>query len=336
MNIPAAEERTEYHNVVTWDRLAEICGQFLGKGQQVAIEGRIQTRSWDDEKSIRHWKTEIVASNVEMLSGRKKKDYEAQSAAEALEAPARAPGRATRTTTRPSPVPGRFRGRSPARRSRRLTAVPGSRRTGVRSPGARPARGSIGLSRSPPYSFRRLIPVAAATRRAASPRATPARRAARPPPGRRPRRRRRPQPPRFPARPRRRSRTRPWPGSRRSGPARPARPALPRTIVSWSLVSSRQTAAEPIAAAGRRQVGQRRRNPAGRLVQDRGPLVGGNPGQALAALAAGSRQEALERPARAGDPAGDHRGQDRRRAGDRHDRARPPRPTPGRARRPDR
>ena len=84
------KERTEYHNVVTWDRLAEICGQFLGKGQQVAIEGRIQTRSWDDEKSVRHWKTEIVASNVEMLSGRKKKDYEAQSAAEALEARAAA------------------------------------------------------------------------------------------------------------------------------------------------------------------------------------------------------------------------------------------------------
>jgi single-strand DNA-binding protein len=83
---PGGKERTEYHNVVTWDRLAEICGQFLGKGQQVAIEGRIQTRSWDDEKSVRHWKTEIVASNVEMLSGRKKKDYEAQSAAEALDA----------------------------------------------------------------------------------------------------------------------------------------------------------------------------------------------------------------------------------------------------------
>jgi single-strand DNA-binding protein len=83
---PGGKERTEYHNVVAWDRLAEICGQFLGKGQQVAIEGRIQTRSWDDEKSIRHWKTEIVASNVEMLSGRKKKDYEAQSAAETFEA----------------------------------------------------------------------------------------------------------------------------------------------------------------------------------------------------------------------------------------------------------
>jgi single-strand DNA-binding protein len=84
------KERTEYHNVVTWDRLAEICGQFLGKGQQVAIEGRIQTRSWDDERGARHWKTEVVASNVEMLSGRKKKDYEAQAAAEALEAHATA------------------------------------------------------------------------------------------------------------------------------------------------------------------------------------------------------------------------------------------------------
>jgi len=82
------KERSEFHSVVTWDRLAEICGQFLGKGQQVAIEGRIQTRTWDDDRGTRHWKTEIVASNVEMLSGRKKKDYEAQAAAEALEATA--------------------------------------------------------------------------------------------------------------------------------------------------------------------------------------------------------------------------------------------------------
>ena len=44
------KERSEFHSVVTWDRLAEICGQFLGKGQQVAIEGRIQTRTWDDER----------------------------------------------------------------------------------------------------------------------------------------------------------------------------------------------------------------------------------------------------------------------------------------------
>ena len=81
------KERPEYHNIVTWDRLAEICGRYLGKGQQVAIEGRIQTRTWDDEKGARHWKTEVVASTVEMLSGRKKKDYAAESA-DGLEAAA--------------------------------------------------------------------------------------------------------------------------------------------------------------------------------------------------------------------------------------------------------
>src|SRR5690349_14109456 len=80
------KERPEYHNIVTWDRLAEVCGRYLGKGQQVSIEGRIQTRTWDDEKGLRHWKTEIVATSVEMLSGRKKKDYAAESSADAIEA----------------------------------------------------------------------------------------------------------------------------------------------------------------------------------------------------------------------------------------------------------
>ncbi len=76
------KERPEFHNIVTWDRLAEICGRYLGKGQQVAIEGRIQTRTWDDERGARHWKTEIVAGSVEMLSGRGKKDYAAEAAAD--------------------------------------------------------------------------------------------------------------------------------------------------------------------------------------------------------------------------------------------------------------
>jgi len=78
------QEKAEFHTVVTWDRLAEICAQYLGKGQLVAIEGRLQTRQWEDDRKLRHWKTEIVASSVEMLSGRKKKDYAAESAAEAL------------------------------------------------------------------------------------------------------------------------------------------------------------------------------------------------------------------------------------------------------------
>jgi single-strand DNA-binding protein len=85
-------EKSEYHNVVTWDRLAEICGQYLGKGQQVAVEGRLQTRSWDDDRGQRHWKTEVVAHGVEMLSGRRKKDYDAESSADALAAQAEALG----------------------------------------------------------------------------------------------------------------------------------------------------------------------------------------------------------------------------------------------------
>lgn len=58
----------------------------------VAVDGRLQTRQWEDEKKARHWKTEIVAAHVEMLSGRRKKDYAAESAAEALAAQAQAMG----------------------------------------------------------------------------------------------------------------------------------------------------------------------------------------------------------------------------------------------------
>jgi single-strand DNA-binding protein len=92
--IGGGKEKAEYHPVVAWDRLAEIAGRYLGKGQQVAIEGRLQTRSWDDDKGARHWKTEIVASHVEMLSGRRKKDYQAEQAADSLADQAQALGEA--------------------------------------------------------------------------------------------------------------------------------------------------------------------------------------------------------------------------------------------------
>lgn len=88
----SGSEKAEYHAVVTWDRLAEICGQYLGKGQLVSIIGRLQTRQWEDANKIRHWKTEIVANSLEMLSGKRKKDYAAESAAEALAAQAAAMG----------------------------------------------------------------------------------------------------------------------------------------------------------------------------------------------------------------------------------------------------
>jgi single-strand DNA-binding protein len=74
-------EKAEYHAVIAWERLADICAQYLGKGAMVAVEGRLQTRQWDDEAGKRHWKTEVVASTVEMLSGRKKKDYAADALA---------------------------------------------------------------------------------------------------------------------------------------------------------------------------------------------------------------------------------------------------------------
>lgn len=61
------QERVEYHNIVAWRRLAEICGQYLRKGSKVYVEGRLQTRSWDDQSGIKRYKTEIIADNLIML-----------------------------------------------------------------------------------------------------------------------------------------------------------------------------------------------------------------------------------------------------------------------------
>lgn len=64
------QTRTEWHNIVVWRKLAEICGQYLRKGRLVFIEGRIQTREWDDRDGNKRKTTEIVASNMQMLGGR--------------------------------------------------------------------------------------------------------------------------------------------------------------------------------------------------------------------------------------------------------------------------
>jgi single-strand DNA-binding protein len=62
------QEETEWHRIVAFGRLAEICGQYLHKGKQVYIEGRIQTRSWDDkETGQKRYMTEIVAEQMQML-----------------------------------------------------------------------------------------------------------------------------------------------------------------------------------------------------------------------------------------------------------------------------
>ncbi len=64
------EDRTEWHNVVAWGRLAEIIDQYVKKGQQVYIEGRIQTRKWQDRDGNDRYTTEIVANDMQMLGGR--------------------------------------------------------------------------------------------------------------------------------------------------------------------------------------------------------------------------------------------------------------------------
>ena len=60
------QQATEYHNIVTFGKLADICSKYLSKGRLVLIEGRIQTRSWQDQSGVKKYRTEIVAENMQM------------------------------------------------------------------------------------------------------------------------------------------------------------------------------------------------------------------------------------------------------------------------------
>ena len=64
------QERTEWHRLVFWSKLAEIVGQYLKKGSKVYVEGRLQTRQWDDQSGQKRYTTEIVVSDMQMLDGR--------------------------------------------------------------------------------------------------------------------------------------------------------------------------------------------------------------------------------------------------------------------------
>ncbi len=68
------KERTEWHRIVAWGRLGEICGEYLSKGKQVYVEGRIQTSSWEDKDGNKRYKTEIVANDVQFLGSRDMSD----------------------------------------------------------------------------------------------------------------------------------------------------------------------------------------------------------------------------------------------------------------------
>ena|ERR1035437_10645488 len=63
------QERTEWHKVVVWGKLAELCGKYLTKGRQAYIEGRLQTRSWEDQQGQKRYATEVVANTVQFLGG---------------------------------------------------------------------------------------------------------------------------------------------------------------------------------------------------------------------------------------------------------------------------
>ena len=63
------QERTEWHNIVAWSKLGEICGKYLKKGKPVFIEGRLQTRSWEDQSGNKRYTTEIVAQTMQRLPG---------------------------------------------------------------------------------------------------------------------------------------------------------------------------------------------------------------------------------------------------------------------------
>lgn len=72
------QERTEWHRVVVWGKLAELCGKYLSKGRQAYIEGRLQTRSWEDAQGQKKYSTEIVANTVQFLGSNQPGERQSQ------------------------------------------------------------------------------------------------------------------------------------------------------------------------------------------------------------------------------------------------------------------
>ena len=63
------QEKTEWHRIVVWGKLAELCGEYLKKGRQAYVEGRLQTREWTDKEGKKNYTTEVVANTVQFLGG---------------------------------------------------------------------------------------------------------------------------------------------------------------------------------------------------------------------------------------------------------------------------
>jgi single-strand DNA-binding protein len=72
-------QKTEWHRIVTYRKLAETCGKYLHKGSLVYIEGRIQTRAWEDKEGVKRYTTEIIALNMQMLDSKGQRSGDASS-----------------------------------------------------------------------------------------------------------------------------------------------------------------------------------------------------------------------------------------------------------------
>lgn len=62
----ARQKQAEFHNIVAWGRNAEIIKQYLQKGSLILVEGRLQTRTWQDQQGIKHWRTEVIADRIQL------------------------------------------------------------------------------------------------------------------------------------------------------------------------------------------------------------------------------------------------------------------------------
>jgi single-strand DNA-binding protein len=96
------QERTEWHRIVVWGRLAEICNQYLRKGSKVYIEGRLQTRNWEGQDGQKRYTTEVVARDMQILDSR---DDTATSAPDTAPSPGTSPRTQSDSATPDSPSP---------------------------------------------------------------------------------------------------------------------------------------------------------------------------------------------------------------------------------------
>ena len=91
------KDHTEWMDVVVWDKTAENCGQYLSKGSQVYVEGRIQTREYDDKDGNKRWKTEVVAHEVRFLGSKRDGEGASRASSGSTNGARPAPGKDTAT-----------------------------------------------------------------------------------------------------------------------------------------------------------------------------------------------------------------------------------------------